>query len=308
MKRSEVLLQLSVLLHGVNDTQDVQEEVDDVQVEVDGGQDVFLGGELLHQQVGVIDDETAEDQGSGSGQDQLCAVTVEEEPHEARDDEDPQAGKQSCSQFGEVSLGLEGVGCEPSKHSTRQEQGLQHSGVFVEGQCCGHRNCLQQGKYEQQVEVDRMLVSVHGQGQQEDQRAQSRNQNHSRTGVNEVLDGLREHEEGGGGCGQDDLQAQEGVHLPQEIHPDLDAGCGDISAVVKVVLDGRAGVFFTAHLVSTGSPRLDRETGSCGLLQQGLCFRAALLLYAGTSDTAGCSFFFQSALLNKHKRTILRTG
>lgn len=71
--------QLSVLLHGVQDTQDVQEEIDDVQVEVDGGQDVLLGGELFHQQVGVIDDETAEDQSPGPGQNQLCAVTVKEE-------------------------------------------------------------------------------------------------------------------------------------------------------------------------------------------------------------------------------------
>lgn len=69
----------SVLLHGVEDPQDVQEEVDDVQVEVDGGQDVLLWGQLLHQQVGVVDDEAAEDQGPGAGQDQLCAVAVEEE-------------------------------------------------------------------------------------------------------------------------------------------------------------------------------------------------------------------------------------
>lgn len=79
VEQCEVVLRLSVLLHGVEDTQDVQEEVDDVQVEVDGGQDVLLGRELLHQQVGVEDDETAEHQSPRSRQDQLCAVTVEEE-------------------------------------------------------------------------------------------------------------------------------------------------------------------------------------------------------------------------------------
>ena len=36
-------------------------------------------------------------------------------------------------------------------------------------------------------------------------------------GVDEVLDGLGEHEESGGGRGQNDLQAQEAVHLPQEV-------------------------------------------------------------------------------------------
>lgn len=228
----------------------MQEEVDNVQVEVDGGQDVLLGRELLHQQVGVVDDEAAEDQGSGSGHDQLCAVTVEEKPHEACNEEDPQAGKQSCSQFAEVSLGLKRVDCQSSKHSTGQEQGLQHSGVFIEGQCCGHRNCFQQSKYEQQVEVDWMLVSVHGQSQQKNQRAQSRDQNHCRTGVDKLLDGLREHEEGRGGCGQNDLQAQEGVHLPEEVHPYLNTGCSDIRAIVKVVFNGRPGVFFTTHGVT----------------------------------------------------------
>lgn len=68
-----------MLLHRVQDTEDVQEEVDNVQVEVDGCQDVLLRGELLHQQVGVVDDEAAEDQSPSSSEHQLCAVTVEEE-------------------------------------------------------------------------------------------------------------------------------------------------------------------------------------------------------------------------------------
>ena len=38
----------------------MQEEIDDVQVEVYGSQDVLLRGELLHQQAGVIDDEATE--------------------------------------------------------------------------------------------------------------------------------------------------------------------------------------------------------------------------------------------------------
>lgn len=244
-----MVLRLSVLLHGVEDTQDVQEEVDDVQVEVDGGQDVLLGRELLHQQVGVEDDETAEHQSPRSRQDQLCAVTVEEEPHEACNDEDPQAGEQSCSHFAEVSLGLEGVCCQPSKHSTGEEQGLQYGGILIECQSRSDRNSFQQSKYDQQVEVDWMLVSVHGQDQQKNQRAQSRNQNHSRTCMDKLLDGLREHEEGRGGCGQNDLQAQKGVHLPKEVHSYLDTGCSNICAIVEVVFNRRPGVFFTTHLV-----------------------------------------------------------
>lgn len=72
-------LQHSVLLHRVEDAENVQEEVDNVQVEVNGGQDVLLRRELLHQHAGVIDDEATEDQGPSSSQEQTCIVTVEEE-------------------------------------------------------------------------------------------------------------------------------------------------------------------------------------------------------------------------------------
>ena len=68
-----------MFLHGVKETQNVQEKVYNVQVEVDGGQDVFLRGELFHKQVGVVDYETAEDESPGSSQDHLCAVIIEEE-------------------------------------------------------------------------------------------------------------------------------------------------------------------------------------------------------------------------------------
>lgn len=101
----------SVLLHRVEDTENVQEEVDNIQVEVNGGQDVLLRRELLHQHAGVIDDEATEDQGPSSSQEQTCIITVEEEPHEGSNDEDPQTGEKPSSHFAEISFGLKGVGC-----------------------------------------------------------------------------------------------------------------------------------------------------------------------------------------------------
>ena len=68
----------SVLFHGVQDAQQVDKEVDDVQVQVDGGQDVLLRGQLVHQKVRVVDDEPAEDQRTGAGKEQLCRLVVEE--------------------------------------------------------------------------------------------------------------------------------------------------------------------------------------------------------------------------------------
>ena len=48
--------------------------------------------------------------------------------------------------------------------------------------------------------------------------------------MDKVLDGLGEHEEGGGGCGQDDLQAQEAVNLPEEVWSEEDRGGDSITA------------------------------------------------------------------------------
>lgn len=78
-RRAAYSCRSSVLLHGVEDAQDVDEEVDDVQVQVDGGQDVLLGGQPVHQQVGVIDDEAAEDQRPSTREQQLRHLIVEEQ-------------------------------------------------------------------------------------------------------------------------------------------------------------------------------------------------------------------------------------
>lgn len=56
----------------------MQEEVDYVQVEVDGGQYVLLGRQLAHQNVCVVDDKAAEEQSTGAGAHQLHRVVVEE--------------------------------------------------------------------------------------------------------------------------------------------------------------------------------------------------------------------------------------
>lgn len=70
-----------MFLHGVEDAQDVQEQVDDIQVEIDGCQDVLLWGQLVHQQMGIENNEAAEQQSSGPSKHQLHSVIVEEELH-----------------------------------------------------------------------------------------------------------------------------------------------------------------------------------------------------------------------------------
>ncbi len=49
-----------MLLHCIKNFENLQKEVDDIQIEVDGGCDVFLWGEFVDEHVGVKDDEARE--------------------------------------------------------------------------------------------------------------------------------------------------------------------------------------------------------------------------------------------------------
>ena len=57
-------LAIVVLLKLVQKLQDLDEEIDDVQVEVEDSDDVVLWADVLHDQLGVIDDEAREEDSS----------------------------------------------------------------------------------------------------------------------------------------------------------------------------------------------------------------------------------------------------
>lgn len=76
----------SVLLHGIQDSQDFHEQVDDVQIQVDGGQDIFFWRKLVHQHVGVKHNECRKQQGSGDGINKLQSFTMEEKLPGGKDD------------------------------------------------------------------------------------------------------------------------------------------------------------------------------------------------------------------------------
>lgn len=65
--------------------------------------------------------------------------------------------------------------------------------------------------------------------------------------MDEVSQWQAEHEQGRRDCGEDQLQTEQTVDLTQEIHPDLHRGRCDACAVVKVIFDGGARIFVTAH-------------------------------------------------------------
>ena len=66
------------LFHWIEDSEDFDEQVNHVQVQVDGRQNVFLRGEFVHQHVSVENNESREQQGTGNCIHQLKCLTVEE--------------------------------------------------------------------------------------------------------------------------------------------------------------------------------------------------------------------------------------
>ncbi len=61
-----------------HDTEDVKEEVDDVQIEADGGRNVLFWGHLVHDTVSVEDDEEREKGRAHAGYTQVNQGTGEE--------------------------------------------------------------------------------------------------------------------------------------------------------------------------------------------------------------------------------------
>lgn len=127
---------------------------------------MLLWRQLLHQQERIEDDEAAEQEGSGTGEQELSSVALEEESEETGHDQDQETREQAGSQFAEVSLGLEGEGGESSEDDAGENQRLENCGVVIESHGGRHGNSLQQCKGQQQVQVDGMLVSVDEQSQE----------------------------------------------------------------------------------------------------------------------------------------------
>ena len=85
---------------------DFNEKIDDVQIELNCCQNVFLGAESGHDHLGVVDDEEREEKSSPHSHGGVRQLVAEEDLEEAAHDEDHQSGGECGAHVGEVSLGL----------------------------------------------------------------------------------------------------------------------------------------------------------------------------------------------------------
>jgi hypothetical protein len=148
---------------GFKHAEDVLEEVDDVEVELDGGDDVLVVGVALDEVVGVVDDEAGEDQrGDAAVHHRPRLAHREEDPHEREDHHDEAGGHQEWSQELEVVAFLrrpEGVGGQPGHHHQRDRRRLHYDDPFREEAAQPDGEAHADGEERQEHEVDRVPLT-----------------------------------------------------------------------------------------------------------------------------------------------------
>ena len=151
----------------VEDLENLHEQVDDVQVELDGGQDVFLLTDTAHDHLGVVHNEKAEQNGAKNGHASLGNFPANKEMNKRGANKDHEAGIQSRPKAGEVTLGLKGEGCKSSHNSWCQNEGLQHHKLVEESDHDADSVGHDDSECGKEDEVNRMLLPLDVQGHQE---------------------------------------------------------------------------------------------------------------------------------------------
>lgn len=118
---------------GTNDGQNVQEDVDYIQVQVEGCEDVFLGGDAVlvlasHHQLGVVDQVEGEQQSAQRRVHQRYYVVARDEYGDKTKDEQHDSGtQQHAAHHCEVPLGLQREQREREAYRRRYTHCHQHS-------------------------------------------------------------------------------------------------------------------------------------------------------------------------------------
>merc|ERR1719234_2455536 len=214
--------------------EDFNEEIDDVEVQLDGRHNVFLGTQSGHNHLSVKDDEEREEESSSHCHCCLCQLTPNEDIHEATKDEDKKASVQCSSDVGEVPLGLEGEGGQADNHGSSQEECLNNNGLVKEGDQNSNSVCLNHSESSKEDEVDGSLLALDMEGNKETHGEEKGREKHPGVALHRLLHSRGEQQDRTyyGGYGQ--LDCQEPIHLPHETKSDVLACPSNVVVVAEV--------------------------------------------------------------------------
>lgn len=169
-----------------------QEEVDDVEVERDGGRNLLLSMHAAHDKLRVDQLQQSlewenlqaeatthnvrrEQKGADAGVNQLHHPTVREEHrHKPKDNHHPQHRIQSGVPAGEIILRLARPQCQREKQRSRNHHRLQHNLRIIETRNHGHRIRLERREPGQQQQICRIGLALPVRRAEEPERADKR--------------------------------------------------------------------------------------------------------------------------------------
>jgi len=115
------------------ETEDVEEKVDEVEVKTDRAHDVFVGRQALVDEICVIDDVSAEDEATTNREDKVHgAAERDENSNEASHTKSDKASEQEGSHSFEVILRLEGKQGQTKKDTDCDGQSLKDDDIWIE--------------------------------------------------------------------------------------------------------------------------------------------------------------------------------
>lgn len=150
-----------VVRAGIEDSQDSQEQVDNVQIQANGGGDLFLDVMLAHDHLGVDEDVGAEEKSSDTSIDKFAGRAVgEKHVHEAEHDESPQGTEQIRHPRSKVILGLAGEESQEDKDGSGQDDSVENNGSIIEGNNNGDGVGFGEGKEREEEQVGGIRLAL----------------------------------------------------------------------------------------------------------------------------------------------------
>lgn len=123
---------LLVVVLAVEDAKDGEEEVDDVEIQADGGSNLLLDMVVAHDELRVDEDVGAEDESGSATVDKLGSRVIREEHgHETEENKSPESAEEVGHPRCKVILGLAGEQGEEDEDACSQDGGVENDRSLV---------------------------------------------------------------------------------------------------------------------------------------------------------------------------------
>lgn len=159
--------------------EDGKEQIDDVQVKRDSRSNLLLNMIVAHNELGVHQDISTEDERRHRSVDKLRgAVVGKEGRHKSKEDEYPETSEQVGHPIGKVVLCLAGEQSQSNEDASRQHESQKDNLRVIEGHNNGYGVGFQEGEAAEEEEIRRIGFAFPERQEHESDRAEERDPHH----------------------------------------------------------------------------------------------------------------------------------